>query len=79
MFVGGLSASTGLLVSSWAPSLYVLYATYGILVGIGASFCYMTSIIAVGSFFDRRKSLAVGIVVSGSGLFDLPVLQMELS
>jgi hypothetical protein len=65
---GGCIASLGLLTSSWAPNLYVLFFTYGMLIGIGASFCYMTSIVAVNRFFHKRKSLATGVVVSGSGM-----------
>lgn len=34
IFVGGLFASTGLILSSFAPSIEVMYITYGILTGI---------------------------------------------
>ena len=65
---GGIIAALGLFVSSWIPSLYALFITYGVLIGLGASLCYLSALVAVGQFFKKRKSLATGIVVSGSGV-----------
>ncbi|XP_005471578.1 monocarboxylate transporter 12-B isoform X1 [Oreochromis niloticus] len=77
--VGGLLASCGLLLSSFATSLEVLYFSAGILTGLGFALCYTPAIALVGCYFQRRKALAYGVAMSGSGIgtFVLaPVVQM---
>lgn len=69
--VGGIIFSLGLLSSSFAPDIYTLYVTYGIMIGFGASLCYFSTIVAVGKYFYKRLSLANGIISSGSGIGSL--------
>ena len=74
---GGIIFSLGLVLSSFAPNIYTLYFTYGVMIGFGASLCYFSTIVAVGKYFYRRLSLANGIISSGSGIGSLvmgPVL-----
>uniref|UniRef100_A0A3Q4GDX9 Solute carrier family 16 member 12b n=1 Tax=Neolamprologus brichardi TaxID=32507 RepID=A0A3Q4GDX9_NEOBR len=76
---GGLLASCGLLLSSFATSLEMLYFSAGILTGLGFALCYTPAIALVGCYFQRRKALAYGVAMSGSGIgtFVLaPVVQM---
>ncbi|XP_053548896.1 monocarboxylate transporter 12 [Bombina bombina] len=79
IILGGLLASTGLVLSSFATSLEYLYLTLGVLTGLGFALCYSPAIAMVGKYFDKRKALAYGIAMSGSGIgtFILaPVVQM---
>ncbi|KAL3968226.1 glutamate receptor ionotropic, NMDA 3B [Sarotherodon galilaeus] len=79
VLVGGLLASCGLLLSSFATSLEMLYFSAGILTGLGFALCYTPAIALVGCYFQRRKALAYGVAMSGSGIgtFVLaPVVQM---
>jgi len=41
MIAGGLLTSLGFLGSSFAPNLYVLYFTHGVMMGFSASLVYM--------------------------------------
>jgi OFA family oxalate/formate antiporter-like MFS transporter len=71
--IGGLLYSAGLLLASWTPSLTMLYLTWGVMVGAGLGFGYLTPI-TVGSkwFPDHRglvNGLAIGIFAAGSGIF----------
>lgn len=79
VMLGGLLSSCGLLFSSFSSSLELLYFTMGILTGLGFALCYTPAIALVGSYFQRRKALAYGLAMSGSGIgtFVLaPVVQM---
>ncbi|XP_040218044.1 monocarboxylate transporter 12 [Rana temporaria] len=79
IILGGLLASTGLVLSSFATSLEYLYLTLGVITGLGFALCYSPAIAMVGKYFDKRKALAYGIAMSGSGIgtFILaPVVQL---
>jgi len=71
--IGGVMFSSGLLLASFTQSLSTLYWTWGVMVGIGLGFGYLTPI-TVGSkwFPDHRglvNGLAIGIFAAGSGVF----------
>ncbi|KAK1333638.1 hypothetical protein QTO34_006023 [Cnephaeus nilssonii] len=79
IMLGGLLASTGLILGSFATSLKHLYLTLGVLTGLGFALSYSPAIAMVGKYFSRRKALAYGIAMSGSGIgtFILaPVVQL---
>ena len=76
--LGGLSGSIGLLLSSFASSIYVIYGTYSVLFGFGGSCIFVSSYVVTSQYFERNRSIATGILASGSGLGILgiaPVLQ----
>ena len=66
----------GLYVTSLAQSLDIIYASYGLLVGLGIAFVYTPSIASVQPWFTERRGLASGIASSGvgAGTLLLPVL-----
>ncbi|KAM8837120.1 monocarboxylate transporter 12-B [Spinachia spinachia] len=79
VMLGGLLSSCGLLLSSFANSLQLLYLTMGVLTGLGFALCYTPAIAMVGSYFHHRRALAYGVAMSGSGIgtFVLaPVVQL---
>ena len=66
----------GLLLTSWAQALWMVYLSYGLLVGLGIAFVYTPSIASVQPWFTLRRGLAGGIASSGVGAGTLlvPVL-----
>ncbi|XP_042313294.1 monocarboxylate transporter 12 isoform X1 [Sceloporus undulatus] len=79
IMLGGLLASAGLILSSFATSLEHLYLSLGVLTGLGFALSYSPAIAMVGNYFNKRKALAYGIAMSGSGIgtFILaPVVQL---
>ncbi|XP_071370730.1 monocarboxylate transporter 12-B, partial [Centroberyx affinis] len=68
VMLGGLLSSSGLLLSSFTSSLELLYLSMGVLTGLGFALCYTPAIAMVGCYFRRRKALAYGIAMSGSGI-----------
>ena len=51
-----------------SPNIPVLMITYGIMGGIGLGMIYLPAIVSVGFYFERRRALATGISVCGSGV-----------
>lgn len=73
---GMVLIALGLLVTSWAPALWMVYLSYGLLVGLGIAFVYTPSIASVQPWFSVRRGLAGGLASSGVGAGTLlvPVL-----
>ncbi|KAL0830433.1 hypothetical protein ABMA28_002604 [Loxostege sticticalis] len=65
---GSLVATTAFVLSTFSKSVTVMMITYGLLGGIGFGMIYLPSVVAVGYYFETRRSLATGIAVCGSGV-----------
>ena len=80
-FVGGISCVSGLLLSSLATSIAILYVTYSMLFGFGSSCMFVSCYVVTSLYFNKRQSIATGIIASGSGIGVLavaPILQVLL-
>jgi len=64
---GALAMTGGLLLTSLAPSIWLGYLSYGLGVGIGVACGYVPMVAAVGGWFTRGRSLALGLAISGIG------------
>ncbi|KAG1675925.1 Monocarboxylate transporter 10 [Nymphon striatum] len=69
VFLGGIISAIGMLLSSFIEVLELLYLTYGVIMGFGASLIYTPSLVILGHYFDKRMGLVNGIVASGSSVF----------
>ena len=74
--IGGLSCVSGLLLSSLASSVYIMYVTYSVLFGFGGSCLYLSSYVITSQYFVKNRSIATGITASGSGIGVLSVAPM---
>jgi MFS family permease len=63
---GALTCSLGLVISSFVSSIKLLYFSYSILLGGGGSCLHISGILLVQRYFNEKRSLATGIVASGS-------------
>lgn len=72
-FFGGVMFSLGLFFASFTHSLITLYLTWGIMVGTGLGFGYLTPITVGSLWFPYQRGLvnglAIGIFAGGSGIF----------
>ena len=66
--LGGVVSCSALLLSTLAPDVFSLALLYGVLGGLGFGLIYLPAIVSVGFYFQRRRSLATGISVCGSGV-----------
>lgn len=67
LIAGAISLGLGLIITSRVNSIWVGYATYGIGVGIAAACGYVPMVATVGAWFDKKRTLALGLAVSGIG------------
>lgn len=70
-FAGALLSVLGLFLTSFIQEVQKMYVTYGLVWGVGSSFSFVSSIVVLGQYFDRRLALANGIATSGSGVGSL--------
>ena len=66
--LGGFIMGAGCILCSFVQSVWVLYLSWGLAVGIGVGSSYSPTATAVSRWFVRKKGLCVGLVVSGLGL-----------
>ena len=67
VLVGAVAIGAGLALTALAPGFWFGCLTYGLGVGVGTACAYVPMVAAVGGWFERRRSLAIGIAVSGIG------------
>lgn len=81
ILIGGFTCAVGMFSSSFAPSIYTLYLTYGLVWGFGSCLSYCCALFLLPQFFRARIGLANGIVFLGAPigtLFLSPIAQKLL-
>lgn len=66
--VGGVVSGVGFILSSYANSIVVMYLTFGVIAGLGLGLCYVTAVVSIAYWFDKKRSLAVGLGACGTGI-----------
>ncbi|KAI4487264.1 PREDICTED: uncharacterized protein LOC106793402 [Polistes canadensis] len=66
--LGSILSCIAFVLSYFSPSIEFLYASYGVLGGIGVGLIYVPAVITTGFYFERWRALATGIAVCGSGI-----------
>ncbi|KAI9013161.1 major facilitator superfamily domain-containing protein, partial [Gaertneriomyces semiglobifer] len=66
--VGGIIEMIGYIAASYSKNYAQLLVTHGFLTGLGVAIAYFPAIGVVSQWFQRRRGVAVGIAVSGSGI-----------
>uniref|UniRef100_A0A5S6QL71 MFS domain-containing protein n=1 Tax=Trichuris muris TaxID=70415 RepID=A0A5S6QL71_TRIMR len=65
---GGVLGFIGFFLSQFAGSIFTLSLSFGFFAGLGFSFCFTSAIVAVTYYFERKRAMATGLAVCGSGL-----------
>lgn len=65
---GAVIGAVAIALSYFAPTLEVLFLTYGVLAGIGFSLVYIPCIVVIGFYFEKWRALATGIAMCGTGV-----------
>ena len=66
--MGSVIACIGFFLSAFANSILLLLVTLGLITGLGLAVCYVAAIVIVAFYFEKKRSLATGIAVAGSGI-----------
>ena len=61
------SYTSGLLRNQSSCERSLTLLSYGFMIGFGASIAYLGSIITMGQYFEKRRTLAVALVIAGAG------------
>lgn len=77
---GAVFMTIGLIVSSVASELWILYLVYAPLVGSAVGCCYPSMIGTVGRWFEHRRASAISLVLAGVGMgtFVVPIVSRFL-
>lgn len=65
--IGGIIVGLGWLLSAFAPNIWILTLTYGVIAGSGVGLVYGCPVAMGAKWFPDRKGLAVGLIVAGFG------------
>lgn len=78
--IGGFIFGISFVFSAFAGSVDVLCISVGVISSIGLSMAYISSLVIVTYYFEKRRGLATGLAVTGSGLgaFAFPPLLERL-
>lgn len=52
----------------FSPSIYIMMGTYGVVGGISTGCTYIASLIIIAEWFDKKRGIATGITMAGSGV-----------
>lgn len=58
--IGAILAPLGMVLASFATSLWHIYLSQGLLFGIGSGLCFAASIALPAQYFTKNRSLATG-------------------
>ena len=65
---GGWLFSVALLLASFSQRMWQVQITQGLLAGLGTCLTYMPAVTVAPTWFTARRGLAMGIVLSGTGI-----------
>lgn len=66
--LGGLIAGSGFVVSSYVDSIGIMFLTFGVWSGLGLGLCYVTAVVSIAYWFDKKRTFAVGLGACGTGI-----------
>lgn len=66
--MGSLISTVGFILSTYVSSLSMLYVTFGIIGGIGRALTYVTAVVSIAFWFEKKRAIALGIAASGTGV-----------
>lgn len=68
--IGCLLSSSALAMGSFVDykNIFLLYVTFSLPFAVGASFIYVSSTVVASLYFEKRRSVALGLITGGQGL-----------
>ncbi|XP_077594386.1 monocarboxylate transporter 4-like [Stigmatopora nigra] len=66
MMVGGILASLGMILASFATTVVHIYLSVGVVTGLGLALNFQPSLIMLNRYFSEKRPLANGLAAAGS-------------
>ena len=79
LLAGAVALGLGLFATSRVTSIWLGYVTYGVGVGTAVACAYVPMVAAVGGWFARRRTAALGVSVAGIGMGTLVMAPLSES
>jgi MFS family permease len=67
VLVGSTLLVVGTFMTSLAKTYWQVFLAYGVCTGLGMGILYMPAVAVIGSYWQKRKAMALGLAASGSG------------
>ncbi|GIK05511.1 hypothetical protein Aspvir_009624 [Aspergillus viridinutans] len=74
---GGWVFGIAYILAGFSQRLWHFALTQGVLLGIGTSMAYVPTMSVAPTWFDQRRGLAMGIIISGSGVGGMEQLRVQ--
>ncbi|CAF0752882.1 unnamed protein product [Adineta ricciae] len=68
IIIGSVGAAICMALSTLSPNVWVMMIVYGVFGGIFFGMVYLPSVVMVSFYFDKKRSIANGLVTAGTGL-----------
>jgi hypothetical protein len=65
--IGGIVSGIGFTLSAFVNSIGLMYTTFGVIAGLGLGLCYVTAVVSIAYWFDKKRALATGLGACGTG------------
>ncbi|XP_067005965.2 monocarboxylate transporter 14 [Anabrus simplex] len=65
---GGLISGFGFVLSSFSNTIELQFITFGVIAGLGLGLCYVTAVVSIAYWFDKKRTLATGLGACGTGI-----------
>ncbi|CAH1388942.1 unnamed protein product [Nezara viridula] len=66
--IGGLMGALGFALSAFLESLPLIYVTFGLISGLGLGLIYVTAVVSIAYWFDKKRTLATSLGAAGTGI-----------
>lgn len=66
--IGGLISTLGFVISAFVGDIRIMYMTFGVMTGLGLGVCYVTIVVCVAFWFEKKRTLAVSLGSCGTGI-----------
>lgn len=66
--IGGIVSGLGFTMSAFVNTIELMYTTFGVIAGLGLGLCYVTAVVSIAYWFDKKRALATGLGACGTGI-----------
>jgi len=66
--IGGIISGVGFTLSAFVNTIELMYTTFGVIAGLGLGLCYVTAVVSIAYWFDKKRAFATGLGACGTGI-----------
>lgn len=66
--IGGIVSGVGFTLSAFVNTIELMYTTFGVIAGLGLGLCYVTAVVSIAYWFDKKRAFATGLGACGTGI-----------